>query len=127
VPGPAVPQDNAAASPARPDRANPVAGNQASASNDAAPAAQDPQRRDQAAFGSTGYQGGEFILSDLGDGLTAIAVITPGDLSTRELQRQIPLADRAYFKVLSKGETLPAKEGRADDFRWRGDGGALSQ
>ncbi len=88
----------------------------------------EPQRRDQAAFAGTGYQGGEYVLGDLGDGLTAIAVISPvSDFSIRELQRQTPLADRIYFKVLSKGEALPAKEGRADDFRWRGDQAAQSQ
>ncbi len=91
-------------------------------------AAQDAQKRDQAAFGGTGYQGGEFILSDLGDGLTAIAVISPaGDFSMREIQRQTPLADRVYFKVLSRGDALPPKEGRADDFRWQGQAAAQSQ
>ena len=92
-------------------------------------AAQDAQKRDQAAFGgAAGYQGGEFILSDLGDGLTAIAVISPaGDFSLREIQRQTPLADRVYFKVLSRGDALPPKEGRADDFRWQGEAAAQSQ
>ena len=90
-------------------------------------AAQDVQKRDQAAFGGAGYQGGEFILSDLGDGLTAIAVISPaGDFSMREIQRQTPLADRVYFKVLSRGDALPPKEGRADDFRWQGEAAAQS-
>jgi uncharacterized protein len=84
-------------------------------------AAQDAARREQAAFGGGSGPLGEFILADLGDGLTSIAVISPvSDLSIREIQRQTPLADRLYFKVLSKGEALPAKDGRADDFRWRG-------
>ena len=91
-------------------------------------AAQDAQKRDQAAFGGGGYQGGEFILSDLGDGLTAIAVISPaGDFSMREIQRQTPLADRVYFKVLSRGDALPPKAGRADDFRWQGEAAGQSQ
>ena len=91
-------------------------------------AAQDAQKRDQAAFGGAGYQGGEFILSDLGDGLTAIAVISPaGDFSMREIQRQTPLADRVYFKVLSRGDALPPKEGRADDFRWQSEAVGRSQ
>jgi hypothetical protein len=78
-------------------------------------------QREQAAFGGAGSPQGEFILADLGNGLTSIAVISPvSDLSIREIQRQTPLADRLYFKVLSKGEALPAKDGRADDFRWRG-------
>ena len=91
-------------------------------------AAQDAQKRDQAAFRGAGYQGGEFILGDLGDGLTAIAVISPaGDFSMREIQRQTPLADRVYFKVLSRGDALPPKEGRADDFRWQGEAVSRSQ
>jgi hypothetical protein len=90
--------------------------------------AQDAQKRDQAAFGGAGYQGGELILSDLGDGLTAIAVISPaGDFSMREIQRQTPLADRVYYKVLSRGDALPPKEGRADDFRWQGEAAAQTQ
>ncbi|MGO9473887.1 MAG: GDSL-type esterase/lipase family protein [Rhodomicrobium sp.] len=93
-----------------------------------APAAQDTAQREQAAFAGSGAQQGEFILSDLGNGLTSIAVISPvSDLSIREIQRQTPLADRLYFKVLSKGEALPAKEGRADDFQWRENGAEQSQ
>ncbi len=89
--------------------------------------AQIAARRDQAAFAEAGGQQGEYILAELGAGLTSIAVISPvTDLSIREIQRQTPLADRLYFKVLSKGEALPAKEGRADDFRWRGDGAGQS-
>jgi hypothetical protein len=80
---------------------------------------QDQQRRDAAAFGGAGFQGGEYVLADISDGLTSIAVISPvGDFSMREIQRQTPLADRVYFKVLSKGEAPPPKEGRADDFHW---------
>jgi uncharacterized protein len=94
----------------------------------AVPTAPDAARRDQAAFAEAGSQSGEYILAELGNGLTSIAVITPvGDLSMREIQRQTPLADRLYFKVLSKGEALPVKEGRADDFRWHGEEGAKSQ
>jgi len=90
--------------------------------------AQVAARRDQAAFAEAGGQQGEFILAELGNGLTSIAVISPvTDLSIREIQRHTPLADRLYFKVLSKGEALPAKEGRADDFRWNRDGAAQSQ
>jgi len=85
-------------------------------------------RHDRAAFAGSGFEGGDFVLNDLGNGLTGIAVITPvNDFSIREIQRQTPLSERIYFKVLSKGEALPAKEGRADDFSWRGDEAAQSQ
>jgi hypothetical protein len=115
----------------RPDAAAKVAtsGGKAEAPAAAAAAqAPDPARRDQAAYAEAGSQSGEYILAELGNGLTSIAVITPvGDLSMREIQRQTPLADRLYFKVLSRGEALPAKEGRADDFRWHGEETTQSQ
>ncbi len=125
----AAPPTNSSASEARPDGTNGAAGTQASELKaEPQAAAADAQKRDQAAFGGAGYQGGEFILSDLGDGLTAIAVISPaGDFSMREIQRQTPLADRMYFKVLSRGDATPPKEGRADDFRWKGEAAAQSQ
>ncbi len=105
------------------------AGGKTEAQATASPApAPEAARRDQAAFAEAGSQSSEYILSELGNGLTSIAVITPvGDLSMREIQRQTPLADRLYFKVLSKGEALPAKEGRADDFRWHGEENTQSQ
>jgi hypothetical protein len=89
----------------------------------------DTGRRDQAVVVSdSGSHSGEYIQAELGNGLTSIAIITPvGDLSMREIQRQTPLADRIYYKVLSKGEALPPKEGRADDFRWRGEEVTRSQ
>jgi lysophospholipase L1-like esterase len=78
-------------------------------------------RRDAAAFASSSYQFGELVLGDLGTSMTMIAVVSPpSDFSPREQQRQTPLAERLYYRVLSKGEALPSKEGRADDFRWAG-------
>lgn len=122
-------------SAARPDRANAEATQPAEAAAPsaktepvAAASSQEPQRRNLGVFLGSGYQGGETVLSDLSDGLTAIAVISPvGDYSMREIQRQTPLADRTYFKVLSRGDALSAKEGRADDFRWPVGAGAQDQ
>jgi hypothetical protein len=96
---------------------------------DTAPAGAGDERREHAAFaGSSGFQGGELIFGDLGDGMTAIAAISPvGEFSMREIQRQTPLADRLYFKVLSRGDALPSKEGRADDFTWREDSATSQQ
>jgi uncharacterized protein len=111
----------------KPDQPSKSAGADARPEPGAA-AAPDAGRRDLAAFSGPGGQSGEYILAELGNGLTSIAVITPvGDLSMREIQRQTPLADRLYYKVLSKGEALPPKEGRADDFRWRGGESTQSQ
>jgi hypothetical protein len=68
------------------------------------------------------------ILSDLGNGLTAIAVVSPGsEFTIRDIQQQTPLADRVYYRVLSRGEALTPKDGRADDFRWHGDSLSGSQ
>jgi hypothetical protein len=90
-------------------------------------AAPEPARRDQAAY-SVGFQQGEMILSDLGNGLTAIAVVSPGsEFTIRDIQQQTPLADRVYYRVLSRGEALTPKDGRADDFRWHGDSLSGSQ
>jgi hypothetical protein len=101
----------------------PASGTATSNNGGASPAntqSQEQSRRDQAAF-STGFQQGEMVLGDLGDGLTAIAIISPlNEFTIRDIQRQTPLGDRVYFRVLSKGEALKPKEGRADDFRWRG-------
>ncbi len=112
----------------KPDPAKTAGAGAKTEASTAALPAPEGSRRDQAAFAESGNQSGEYILSELGNGLTSIAVITPvGDLSMREIQRQTPLADRLYFKVLSKGEALPAKEGRADDFRWHGEENTQSQ
>ncbi len=116
------------ASGGKPDAGSkPASGFKTELSSSPAPAT-DSTRRDQAAFASAGDQLGEYILSDLGNGLTSIAVISPvNEFSMREIQRQTPLADRLYFKVLSKGDALPPKQGRADDFRWHGDRDLKSQ
>lgn len=107
---------------ARPSTIGPDASQQRRAN----PSTYDAVRQDAAAFSSSSPQG-ELVVSDLGDGLTAIAVISPNNaFSVRDLQRQTPLTDRLYFRVLSKGEALPPKEGRADDFAWRGDAASKS-
>ncbi|MBI4725200.1 MAG: DUF459 domain-containing protein [Rhodomicrobium sp.] len=128
--GPSTPASASKQPPLANDKTGPSAKNATGAGTapSALPAAQDAARRDQAAFAGGGGQQGEYILSDLGNGLTSIAVISPvSEFSIREILRQTPLADRLYFKVLSKGEALPPKEGRADDFRWRGDQAPQSQ
>ncbi len=87
----------------------------------------EPAQRDQAAF-SVGFQQGEMVVNDLGDGLTAIAIISPiSEFTARDIQQQTPLADRIYFRALSRGEALTPKEGRADDFRWHGNPTSNSQ
>jgi uncharacterized protein len=62
---------------------------------------------------------GELIAGDLKGGLTALATVSSFyDVSLKVSQRRTPLAERTYYKVLVRGETLKPKAGRTDDFRW---------
>ncbi len=61
---------------------------------------------------------GEIIATDLDDGLTALASISPVNETGNALFR-LPLVKRPYYRVLVRGEKLPPKAGRADAFAWR--------
>lgn len=69
---------------------------------------------------SVGYAPqGETIAGEMGDGLTALASISPfNDPNLATASRRLPLAQRPYYRVLVKGEQLRSKTGRADDFSW---------
>ncbi len=75
---------------------------------------------DSAAFSPSAVSpGGEIIAGDIGSGVTALASISPAnDLSLRYSQGRIPTSDRLYNKVLIKGEYLPPRKGRVDDYSW---------
>jgi hypothetical protein len=61
----------------------------------------------------------EMITRELPGGLTAVATISAvTDPSLASSRPRLPLSQRPYFKVLIKGEQLPPKAGRADDFAW---------
>ncbi len=61
----------------------------------------------------------EMITSELPGGLTAVATISSvTDPSVASSRPRLPLSQRPYYKVLIKGEQLPPKAGRADDFAW---------
>jgi len=61
----------------------------------------------------------EMITSELPNGLTAVATISSvTDPSLASSRPRLPLSQRPYYKVLIKGEQLPPKSGRADDFAW---------
>jgi uncharacterized protein len=61
----------------------------------------------------------EMITSELPSGLTAVATISSvTDPSLASSRPRLPLSQRPYYKVLIKGEQLPPKAGRADDFAW---------
>ena len=71
--------------------------------------------------GSTGLPTmvGRSVLGDLDGGLTALSSISPVGAVTRGQRKgAVPLTQMPYYKVLVKGEALPPKPGRADDFRW---------
>jgi hypothetical protein len=66
---------------------------------------------------------GETIASEMAGGLTALATVSPvNDAAMLSSQRsRQPLTERAYYRVLIKGEQLEPKTGRADDFAFRGE------
>jgi hypothetical protein len=62
---------------------------------------------------------GELIAGDIKSGVTSLATVSSFyDMSLKIAQRRTPLAERTYYKVLVKGESLKPKAGRTDDFRW---------
>lgn len=68
--------------------------------------------------------GGEMIAGDTGSGVTALASISPAtDLGQRG-QGRAQSGERLYNKVLVKGEYLPPKPGRADNYAWPQEGPA---
>ena len=73
------------------------------------------------ALGSSYAPMGETIALEMGNGLTALASISPfNDTNLSNVARRLPLSQRPYFRVLIKGEQLLPKSGRADDFAWPG-------
>lgn len=64
-------------------------------------------------------QMGDALTTDVGGGLVALSTITPMSASgPGGVPRRPPLTQSPYYKVLVKGEALPPKTGRADDFTW---------
>ncbi len=60
----------------------------------------------------------ETIASDIADGLTALASVSPINDPTLSSPQRLPLIQRPYYRVLIKGDRLKPKKGRADDFSW---------
>lgn len=75
---------------------------------------------DPSQIATSGQQtGGEMIAGNIDEGVTALASISPAnDLGFRTGQSAVPPSERIYNKVLIKGEYLPPKPGRADDYSW---------
>jgi hypothetical protein len=99
------------------------------ATDDDSPASLTEQPRPPAAYQSPsrGYSysdyapTGELLAADIGDGLTALATISPADaLSLQSARQQAPLSQRLYYRVLIQGDKLNARKGRVDDYAWPG-------
>lgn len=73
-------------------------------------------------------QVGRTLGSDLRGGLTALSSIaSASDQTVTGGKARVPLSQSPYYKVLIKGEPLPAKPGRADDFSWPKTGVTLTE
>lgn len=63
-------------------------------------------------------QMGEQVVDPLGGGLSVMNSITPAAGSAGAGQRRLSTVQTPYYRVFIKGERLPARRGRADDFAW---------
>lgn len=62
---------------------------------------------------------GDTIPETLPGGVTVLSSITPGLAAGSQAQRRrLAPTQSPFFKVLVKGERIPPKPGRADDFTW---------
>ncbi|MEO8421246.1 MAG: GDSL-type esterase/lipase family protein [Hyphomicrobium sp.] len=62
-------------------------------------------------------QMGDVLVDQIPGGLTVMSSIVPPRGSDGSRRRMSP-TQSPYFRVLEKGERLPSKPGRADDFTW---------
>lgn len=62
-------------------------------------------------------QMGDVLVDQIPGGLTVMSSITPARNADGSRRRMSP-TQSPYFRVLEKGERLPPKPGRADDFTW---------
>jgi len=60
---------------------------------------------------------GDVVADEIGGGLVVLSSITPATSGSGLNRRQAP-SQAPYYHVLIKGERLPTKPGRADDFAW---------
>jgi hypothetical protein len=72
-------------------------------------------------------QFGDTLPAELPGGPLLLSSLSPGPVGGAGGQRRrLAPTQTAYFKVLVKGERMPSKPGRADDFRWPRAGAADS-
>ncbi len=63
-------------------------------------------------------QMGDVIADEVGDGLVVLSSITPAMPQPGAPARRLAPSQSPYYQVLIKGDRLPPKPGRADDFTW---------
>ena len=61
---------------------------------------------------------GHTMSADLLGGYTALSSISTSADAKENLRQQLPLTDSPFYRLLIRGDTLPPKPGRADDFGW---------
>jgi uncharacterized protein len=61
---------------------------------------------------------GENVAQMLPSGLVSMSSVTTITEIAGAARRSIPVTQTPHYKVLVKGEAMPAKPGRSDDFRW---------
>lgn len=64
------------------------------------------------------YEFGDTLPTELNGGLTAMSSVAMSTEGGGEAGTREPVTQSAYYKVLVKGEPLPPKPDRADDFSW---------
>ena len=63
-------------------------------------------------------QVGDSITSEIGGGLTIVSSVSMSADGAAVDRRRLTPTQTAYYRVLVKGEQLPSRPGRADDFSW---------
>lgn len=61
---------------------------------------------------------GENMQQSLPGGLVVMSSVTTVTEMVGAARRSVPVTQTPHYKVMVKGEAMPAKPGRADDFRW---------
>lgn len=66
---------------------------------------------------------GHTMPTDLKGGFTVLSSVATSLDGTSKLKQHVPLTENPFYKLLIRGDGLPAKPGRVDDFSWPRAGG----
>ena len=61
---------------------------------------------------------GHTMPADLIGGYTVLSSVTTSADARQNLSQQLPLSENPFYKLLIRGDSLPARPGRTDDFDW---------